>query len=280
MHERVPPPFGYYGGKYYMARWINERLPWPVERYGEPFGGAANVLLQRRPAKEKELEAYNDLNGALANFFRIVGSPEACDELIRMCRWTLRSRDTWKEACEAHRDGDGVRRAWGTLHAYRFGYGGKGTKGFCYSAIGKQSAFLANLERIRARFADVIVESMDWADFVTKHERAGRTLFYVDPPYLGDVRSGGEAYGVDMMDESCHVRLLQWAVDTECMVAISGYPSELYDNALADWDRQEHRVVASVSMSSGDRARTEVLWRNHRCVELLEAGQPSLGLDL
>lgn len=41
------------------------------------------------------------------------------------------------------------------------------------------------LEDLHARLAGVVIECLDWADFMRRYDAPG-TLFYLDPPYWGD----------------------------------------------------------------------------------------------
>jgi DNA adenine methylase len=49
------------------------------------------------------------------------------------------------------------------------------------------------------------------------------------------------------------------------MVALSGYPSELYDSKLRGWRRVEREAHAD-----GASPRTEVLWLNPACAAALD----------
>ncbi|MEL6165914.1 MAG: DNA adenine methylase, partial [Cyanobacteria bacterium J06628_3] len=60
--------FGWYGGKYSHLNWLLPLLP-KTQHYCEPFGGSAAVLLNRKPSN---VETYNDLDGELVNFFRVL----------------------------------------------------------------------------------------------------------------------------------------------------------------------------------------------------------------
>ena len=60
--------FGWYGGKYSHLDWLLPLLP-PCHHYCEPFAGSAAVLLNRDPSP---VETYNDLDGEVANFFRVL----------------------------------------------------------------------------------------------------------------------------------------------------------------------------------------------------------------
>ena len=84
------PALRYYGGKWNLAPWIISHFP-PHKNYVEPCGGAASVLLQK---PRSPLETYNDLDGNVVNFFRVLrDKPE---ELIRQIELTPWSRDEFE----------------------------------------------------------------------------------------------------------------------------------------------------------------------------------------
>ena len=60
--------FGWYGGKFSHLDWILPFLP-DCHHYCEPLAGSAAVLLNRKPAP---VETYNDLDGEVVNFFRVL----------------------------------------------------------------------------------------------------------------------------------------------------------------------------------------------------------------
>src|SRR5205823_285703 len=77
-------PFAWYGGKAYYAKWIIGHFP-KHRVYIEPFGGAANILLRKRPS---EVEIFNDLDERVINFFRVLRSPRQFEELQRLSTLT------------------------------------------------------------------------------------------------------------------------------------------------------------------------------------------------
>lgn len=83
------------------------------------------------------------------------------------------------------------------------------------------------------------------------------TLIYLDPPYLMDTRSSKRAIYKYEMSDAHHERLLRVITGLQCMVMISGYPSEMYDSALYGWRRITYRAMTR----SGEMA-TEVVWCN------------------
>src|SRR5690348_13906469 len=60
--------FGWYGGKFNHLEWLLPLLP-EAHHYCEPFAGSAAVLLNRNPAP---VETYNDIDGEVVNFFRVL----------------------------------------------------------------------------------------------------------------------------------------------------------------------------------------------------------------
>lgn len=80
-------------------------------------------------------------------------------------------------------------------------------------------------------------------------------LVYMDPPYLPSTRLVRKVYRHEY-DQADHERLLVLAQSLKCMVMISGYRSDLYDEALRGWSRREF------SANSQSGARTECVWFN------------------
>jgi len=81
------------------------------------------------------------------------------------------------------------------------------------------------------------------------------TLIYADPPYLPQTRRASRVYRHEYTSTE-HASILKWLRDLPCMVMISGYPSELYDEMLADWVREEFLGTSHVGL------REEVVWMN------------------
>ena len=80
-------------------------------------------------------------------------------------------------------------------------------------------------------------------------------LVYLDPPYLPETRKGGDLYDFEMTGAE-HVELLRAVTSLDCMVMVSGYPSQLYDDALTGWRRIDY--LATTRRGQVD----ECLWMN------------------
>ena len=75
------PALRYHGAKWRAASWIVACLPEDHDSYIEPFGGSAAVLLNK---PRSPIEVYNDLDGEVVNFFRILRErPEDIPLLVR-----------------------------------------------------------------------------------------------------------------------------------------------------------------------------------------------------
>jgi DNA adenine methylase len=86
--------FGWYGGKFSHLEWLLPLLP-DAHHYCEPFGGSAAVLLNRPPTP---VETYNDLDGEIVNFFRVLRDKKA--DLVEAIGLTPFSREEFYIACE------------------------------------------------------------------------------------------------------------------------------------------------------------------------------------
>ena len=80
--KNLRSPITWIGGKGLLKKWILAELnKYPHKTYVEPFGGGASVLLGKEPAPA---EVYNDLNGELVNFFRVLADTRQFKQFLRI----------------------------------------------------------------------------------------------------------------------------------------------------------------------------------------------------
>lgn len=275
------PAIRYHGGKFRLAPWILEHFP-DHRIYVEPFGGAAGVLIQKDRAYS---EVYNDLDGDLVNFFRVVQNPEQRQQLVQACVLTPYARAefdlAWQPAA------DPVERARRLIIRAQMGFGSagatKGTTGFRIdtkreyeTAQHVWAQYPASLASLGQRLTGVMIENRPALDVIANHD-SPETLFYVDPPYVfgtRDRRNAG-AYRHEMSDED-HVALLERLKDAQGMVLLSGYPHPLYEQHLSSWERREK--VARISGGRGTAIRTECIWINPACQRARQSVQLTMDL--
>lgn len=188
------PPAGWMGGKRHLARRICAVLAATDHvAYCEPFVGMGGVFLRRRV--RPPVEVINDVSGDLVTLFRVLRAhPEA---LLRELRWRPAMRAEWEAYKAASVDAlTDIERAARFLYLQTLAFGGKVTgRNFGVNPGAPNTFDLARLEprlrRLHERLTGVVIENLDWLDFIGRYDRPG-TLFYLDPPYWGCESDYGE----------------------------------------------------------------------------------------
>lgn len=255
------PPIPYFGGKQTIADQIIAAMP-PHRHYVEPYCGSLAVLLAKPPVAH---ETINDLDGDLVNFWRVLR--DHLPELERACALTPHARAEFEYTREPSDDPiERARRIWVQLAqgraAVRQRTGWRyfenpsslsiGMPGYLRGYVGRMAPAVERLLRVS-------LECRPALDVIARFGRHDEVLLYVDPPYLGSTRTSGK-YAVEMTTPAEHAELLDALRACRCAVVLSGYPSDLYDHALADWTRRE--IPTSTGQGGEWSGRTEVLWIN------------------
>lgn len=192
----VKPAAGYIGGKKQLARAIIERIERvPHITYAEPFVGMGGVFFRRRCAPRGEV--INDRSGDVATFFRVLQRHYV--PFVEMLRWQITSRREFErlKASDPATLTD-LERAARFLYLQRTTFGGKvdgRTYGLDLSGARFNVVKLGPmLEELHDRLTGVVIEQLDWAEFLRRYDRP-TTLFYLDPPYWGcEAEYGGDLF--------------------------------------------------------------------------------------
>ncbi|MBP1852676.1 DNA adenine methylase [Rhizobium halophytocola] len=195
--EPTNPAAPYIGGKRILAKKIIERINQiPHEGYAEPFVGMGGVFLRRNLAPK--FEVINDINGEVANLFRILQRhyPQFMDTL----RFQITSRREFERLSRTDPATlTDLERAARFLYLQRLAFGGK-VAGQTFGVSLRDARFnlmklAPQLEEIHERMAGVVIENLHWRKFIERYDRPG-TLFYLDPPYWGSEDDyGKEVFG-------------------------------------------------------------------------------------
>lgn len=260
--------FPWYGGKYSKLQWLLPLLP-DKKYYCEPFGGSAAVLLNRNPA---EVEVYNDIDGGLVNFFRVLRDyPE---ELIDILELTPFSREEIRVAIEEPFDTPIERARRFFVHARQARNGlaqtSQGDSKWAFvrahsrrgmaGTVSKYWNTIEGLPEVANRLLRVQIEQSDYRLVLARYDMAD-TLFYCDPPYPQNSRRSPNVYLEEFSDND-HIELFDIVSNLNGAVAISGYHCGLLDNLYSDWHVSEKDVVERTSTAKKG-TRTEVLWTNY-----------------
>ncbi|QSI49978.1 DNA adenine methylase (plasmid) [Thermobispora bispora] len=253
----------YYGGKQSIARQIVQRFP-AHEHYVEPFAGSLAVLLAKKPSPH---ETVNDISRALMRFWRVLR--DRPDDLERACALTPHSRAEYEDAlavdlATVEDDLECARLVWVLLTQGRAGTLRSTGWRHYQSPAGSSTSmprylkgYIARIAAVAERLAAVSLECRPALEVIQDYGRYDEVLLYVDPPYLGTVRSRN--YQHEMMSEAAHRELAEALNACRAAVVISGYPSPLYDRLYKGWHRVE---LTAHTGQARQRRRVEVLWSN------------------
>ena len=210
------------GGKRRLLRHLYPHFPLH-ECYVEAFaGGAAALMLRPSPAN---LEVLNDIDGELVRLYRCVR--HHLDELIRMFRWSLVSREMFEWAqMERPETLTDIQRAARFFYLQKLSFGAK-VDGRSFGVVTSGMTPRLNLTRIEEelsmahlRLANVVIEHLPWHECVARYDRSG-TFFYLDPPYWET-----EGYGVDFpFAEYGRMADMMRSVQGKVLVSINDHPA-------------------------------------------------------
>ncbi|MHB0973936.1 MAG: DNA adenine methylase [Thiobacillus sp.] len=277
------PVVRYHGSKWRLAPWIMSHFP-EHRIYTEVFGGAAGVLIQKPRAYS---EVYNDLDGDVVNLFEVLRHPVMRAQLVHDLVVTPYARTEFERAWEPAENP--VERARRLVIRAMMGFGSAGaTKGSTGFRIDTKREYETaqhtwvmypdNLAAVGQRLTGVLIENRSAIEVLSAHDTP-QTLHYVDPPYVFETRcrikgkAGSRGYRHEM-DTDDHLNLLDELKRLRGMVVLSGYATELYDEALQGWERRTTK--ARIAGGRGTAMREEVVWMNPACAAALNQTQRGL----
>ena len=221
MPSTLTSPIKRAGGK---RRLLPQILPLIAERphvcFVEAFGGGLSVTLNKPRSK---VEVINDLDGDLANFYRVARFH--APELRRQMRGQVNSRALFQAARRAPEHETDVHRAarYWFLNACSFGADGDSfgvvkTQGG--GAGTRWPSKLARLADLHARLDGVIVENVTWERLFKIYDGPA-TLWFLDPPYVGGSQ---KAYSPWTLDQMTAFRDAVRALKGRWIVTVGGTP--------------------------------------------------------
>lgn len=263
MGDKLRPIIKYPGAKWRLADWIVSLMP-PHKSYLEPFFGSGAVFFTKPPSP---IETINDLDGEIVNLFRVVRDmPEALERAVALSPY---SREEYERAWVRHKAGDvtdPVELARLTLVRYWQVVGSRQIyrAGWRRDVAGREAAYTLRQwvdlpERIAAavdRLKEAQIEQADGVELIRRFA-SPEVLIYADPPYVLSTRKQRQ-YNVEMADNAQHEALLAALLAHPGPVILSGYESDLYNDALKGWMKLHRQTKCE-----GGGARTETLWINY-----------------
>jgi len=264
VHPGIRPPVKWHGGKFYLWRWIIDQFP-PHHTYVEPFGGAASVLLNKKPAP---VEVYNDLDQRITRLFRVIR--DHGDELQRRLTLSPYSEAEFEQADDPAEDE--IEQARRDFVRWRLSIGGRGTgfsetlhrvrRGMADVVSGYLSAIDENLPKIVERLRTVQILSRPAIEVIEKWD-SPETLFYCDPPYVHETRheTSQNVYGVELTSDD-HRALADALKAVKGKVILSGYPGQLYRDLYSGWRKKWKEIPNHAAGGASKAKMREMLWFN------------------
>ena len=268
-YKKVTPPFGYFGSKNKIALQLCKDLP-RHNCWVEAFCGAASLTLAKPPAP---IEVINDIDSEIVNVFKQLR--ENPEQLYKVLELTPYAREEFENARSKN-----TTNATELERARRFliqammainGVFGEAQGGFSYSQsysrngrdarVNRWCNLPERLSKVVSRLRSVRIDNRDAKEIVNMFINRPATLVYLDPPYLGDRTKG---YTYDLNDENYHQELLELANEANCMIFISGYENELYNDLLTEKKGWSKKTIPTITKDSNGKShdRSEVVWMN------------------
>lgn len=258
--------FKYPGSKWSIANWIINFFP-EHHSYLEPFLGSGAVLFNK---PRSHIETVNDLDGDVVNLFEwIRKDPE---RLAREIYYTPYARQVYEEAFERVPK-NSLYKAVNFYIRLNMGHGFRtnGEKvGWKNDVQGRERSYASQdwcnlpdkIMQAAERLRGVQIENKPAVDLIQRFNYKN-VLIYCDPPYVMDTRHGKQ-YKEEMTDKD-HIDLLEALRSHKGSVLISGYESELYNDMLHGWHREETTCYSQVCSK-----KQEILWMNFEPMEQLK----------
>lgn len=268
----MKPAFGYYGAKIRLASQIIASLP-PHNAWVEAFCGSAALTLAKKPAP---IEIINDLDDQIINLFeQLRKNPEKLISAISLTPYARKEYLLAKERDSIVNSLEKARRFLVSTMMTVNGAVGETGAGFSFSQSYSRDGREARVNRwynlperlslVVERLRGVRVENRDARELLDMFLNKPATLFYMDPPYLME-RSHQYKHDID---ESFHIQLLKKSNKARCMMLISSYDNELYNEFLSPKNGWTKTIIeTNTADTSGIKyKRKEVLWKNKQFEE-------------
>lgn len=277
-------PFPYFGGKGNpkIKNSILKLLP-KHQKYIEPFGGGASILISKMPA---DVEIYNDVNRGIVNFFRVVSDPDLFAKLMSRISSMPVSRELFEEYARTWPSiHDQIEQAVRWYYTQRNSYAGEGTT-FAVSmstsskmgnTIAAFKSALDVLPSVHDRMSRVVIECVDWREALKMYD-GSEWLAYCDPPYVSGARKSG-GYAHELTDRD-HEELIKILLQYKGSIVLSGYDSPIYAPLKdAGWKMSTVDVTCSAAGRTrisglqgignvlAKQTRTECIWCNPHAIK-------------
>lgn len=228
--------------------------------YAEPFVGMGGIFLRR--STRPKAEVINDFGRDVSNLFRIL--QRHYPQFLEVLRFQLTTRAEFNRLVDTNPETlTDLERAARFLYLQRTAFGGKVSGRNFGVAKDRPGRFNLTtlepmLEDLHSRLAGVVIECLDWSDFLRRYDGPD-TLFYCDPPYWGCETD----YGKAMFDRDCFARMAVQLgqIKGRFLLSINDVP-EIRDTFAAFYIEAVTTTYTIANRASGGQDRAELLISN------------------
>lgn len=266
--------FRWYGGKIRMLEKLEALIP-EHQIYMEPFIGSGALALNHIRCP---VEIINDLDGDIANLFRVMSDREKGNELIERLSHVAYDRTVFDAAREEQKNNfkgyNSIEKAVLTyimisqsFNAARSSF----SKGGYASTELYHQDMLDNLPRVYERLEHVKIFNVDALDLLECYVDNEKVFAFLDPPYRHDLRgkNANKIYKCEL-SEIQQIRLLKIIRNAKAKILLCGYKAEkgidLYDAYLLPYGWKCYKLM-DVPKSAQNKATrdiaTEYVWCNY-----------------
>lgn len=263
----MKPLLSYYGGKQRIASKILQYFP-PHTTYCEPFAGGATLLFLKPEIAQKKqdqyIEAINDIDQAIANFYRVAVSQSA--ELKALIDATLYNQHDHQKAKEILRDSSEkyseLEKAWACYVQLNQSYACKMFGGWGFGLLGNRASVWRHkkdrLNEQLKRIEKVHIGCEDALRFIKRWD-SPQTLFYCDPPYPETNQGHYSGYGASDFKLLCEtLDRIQGSYVLSCY-QIKGIEPKTAQKKV-EIDATMSASSADLRLEKKNTKRTECLW--------------------
>lgn len=280
----VKAPFGFYGAKTRIAKKIIENIP-RHNCWVELFCGSAALTMAKEPAP---IEIINDADDRIINFFeQLRKKPKKLCEAVALTPYAKAEYENYfRDEHKVSKFEKARRFLVANMMAINatpaslsgFSYSQSYTRCGREARVSRWYNLPKRIEDVVERLRSVRVENRNGIELLNMFRYRPATLVYLDPPYLMKRK---QTYELDANNEQFHIDLLKLCRKSKCMLLISGYDNDLYNDYLTakrGWEKVS--IKAYTKNHNGKQlSRTEVLWKNAMTAKALKTGRVPIRLS-